>query len=190
MNKPKWKERLKRLGAMVLSCAVLFGSVPVQARSTATAASDVNYHNYENAKQVYDACRGNISKIFVVNNNEIYWLEKSNKAGSTNYTRYRTLGWRLNISGNGTSVTCDLKMDDTIRKPLGECESDGYYYIVYAIDMTTVYNRMVQANASAANAVYGGDWYHIKAYPIMSIVNGGATQARGSISENSNGTVN
>ena len=187
--KKKIKQMIKTIGAVALSCAMMLTAVPVQARSTSTGGT-VNYHNYSNAKQVYDANRGDTTSIFTVNNNEIYWLEKSNKAANPNYTRYRTLGWRLNISGNGASVTCDLKMDDTIRKPMGECDYDGYYYIVYAIDLTTVYNRMMQANPSATNIVYGGDRYRITAYPIMSIVNGGATQPRGSISENSNGTVN
>lgn len=66
------------------------------------------------------------------------WVTKSNKASSSSHLKYRTLGWRLVISGSGYSQKCDLILNNTIKRSagaLGECESDGYYYILYTIDL-------------------------------------------------------
>ena len=184
------KQIAKKSVAFIVAGVVILTTLPVM---PVKAAGVINYHLYQNAKQVYDAV-GNKSKIYTTPDNaELFWVTKSNKASSSSHLKYRTLGWRLVISGSGYSQKCDLILDSTIKKPagaLGECESDGYYYILYTIDLKTVYNRMCAQNSSIAAVIYGGSSYHITAHPIMTKVPANSSPSGSLTGENSNGTVN
>lgn len=184
------KQIVKQTVAFVATAAVVLTVMP----TVPTKAADVlNYHSYQNAKQVYDTIQ-NKSKIYTTPDNaELFWVTKSNKASSSSHLKYRTLGWRLVISGSGYSQKCDLILNNTIKRPagaLGECESDGYYYILYTIDLKTVYNRMCAQNSSIAAVIYGGSSYHIMAHPIMTKVPANSSPSGSLTWENSNGTVN
>lgn len=184
------KQIAKKSVAFIVAGVVILTTLPVM---PVKAAGVINYHLYQNAKQVYDTV-GNKSKIYTTPDNaELFWVTKSNKASSSSHLKYRTLGWRLVISGSGYSQKCDLILDSTIKKPagaLGECESDGYYYILYTIDLKMVYNRMCAQNSSIAAVIYGGSSYHITAHPIMTKVPANSSPSGSLTGENSNGTVN
>lgn len=184
------KKIAKRAGAIIVAGIVTLTALPV---IPVQAAETKNYHLYQNAKQVYDSI-SETRKIYTTpDNSELFWVTKSNKASSSSHLKYRTLGWRLVISGSGYSQKCDLILNNTIKRPagaLGECESDGYYYILYTIDLKTVYNRMCAQNSSIAAAIYGGSSYHIVAHPIMTKVPANSSPSGSLTGENSNGTVN
>ena len=184
------KQIAKKSVAFIVAGVVILMTLPVM---PVKAAGVIDYHLYQNAKQVYDTV-GNKSKIYTTPDNaELFWVTKSNKASSSSHLKYRTLGWRLVISGSGYSQKCDLILDSTIKKPagaLGECESDGYYYILYTIDLKMVYNRMCAQNSSIAAVIYGGSSYHITAHPIITKVPANSSPSGSLTGENSNGTVN
>ena len=184
------KKIAKRAGAIIVAGIVTLTALPV---IPVQAVETKNYHLYQNAKQVYDSI-SETRKIYTTpDNSELFWVTKSNKASSSSHLKYRTLGWRLVISGSGYSQKCDLILNNTIKRPagaLGECESDGYYYILYTIDLKTVYNRMCAQNSSIAAAIYGGSSYHIVAHPIMTKVPANSCPSGSLTGENSNGTVN
>lgn len=184
------KKIAKRAGAIIVAGIVTLTVLPV---IPVQAAETKNYHLYQNAKQVYDSI-SETRKIYTTpDNSELFWVTKSNKASSSSHLKYRTLGWRLVISGSGYSQKCDLILNNTIKRPagaLGEYESGGYYYILYTIDLKTVYNRMCAQNSSIAAAIYGGSSYHIVAHPIMTKVPANSSPSGSLTGENSNGTVN
>ena len=177
----------KKIAATVITGVVILTSLPVV---QVKAENIVNYHLYQNAKQVYDAVE-NVTKIYTTPDNaELFWVTKSNKATDNSHLKYRTLGWRLTLSGGGQSETCDLILGTTITKPFGQTEDNGYYYILYAIDMKTVYQRMMSRNSVAAAAIYSGKTYNVKAYPIMTVVPANSSPSGSLNSEDeTNGTV-
>lgn len=117
------KKIAKRAGAIIVAGIVTLTVLPV---IPVQAAETKNYHLYQNAKQVYDSI-SETRKIYTTpDNSELFWVTKSNKASSSSHLKYRTLGWRLVISGSGYSQKCDLILNNTIKRPagaLGEYES-------------------------------------------------------------------
>lgn len=185
------KKIAKRAAAVIATGIITLTALP--AIPVHASGGVINYHVYQNAKQLYDSVADTSWIYTTPDNSELFWVTKSNKASSSSHLKYRTLGWRLVMSGSGYSQKCDLILDSTIRKPagaLGECESNGYYYILYTIDLKTVYNRMCAQNSGVAAAIYGGSSYHITAHPIMTKVPANSSPSGSLTGENSNGTVN
>lgn len=185
------KKIAKRAAAVIATGIITLTALP--AIPVHASGGVINYHVYQNAKQLYDSVADTSWIYTTPDNSELFWVTKSNKASSSSHLKYRTLGWRLVISGSGYSQKCDLILNNTIKRPagaLGECESDGYYYILYTIDLKTVYNRMCAQNSSIAAAIYGGSSYHIVAHPIMTKVPANSSPSGSLTGENSNGTVN
>lgn len=185
------KEIAKRVAAVIATGIITLTALP--AIPVHASGGVMNYHVYQNAKQVYDSVADTSWIYTTPDNSELFWVTKSNKASNKSVLRYRTLGWRLVISGSGYSQKCDLKLDNTIKKPagaLGECENNGYYYILYTIDLKTVYSRMCAQNGDIAAKIYGSSTYHITAHPIMTKVPAGRNPDGSLTGENSNGTVN
>lgn len=181
------KQTAKKAIAFIVASIVVLTALPAV---PAKAAEVLNYHLYQNAKQVYDSIphKGNI--YTTPDNAELFWVTKSNKAKRSTNRRYRTLGWRFYVTGNGSSVKCEFKLGNSISKPMGDTyESDGYYYILYAVDLTKVYNYVYSRDSRSANEIYKGDSYRIKAYPIMSIVPANEDNPKGEIKETGNGLV-
>lgn len=185
------KEIAKRVAAVIATGIITLTALP--AIPVHASGGVMNYHVYQNAKQVYDSVADTSWIYTTPDNSELFWVTKSNKASNKSVLRYRTLGWRLVISGSGYSQKCDLILDNTIKKPagaLGECENNGYYYILYTIDLKTVYSRMCAQNGDIAAKIYGSSTYHITAHPIMTKVPAGRNPDGSLTGENSNGTVN
>lgn len=110
------KKIAKRAGAIIVAGIVTLTVLPV---IPVQAAETKNYHLYQNAKQVYDSI-SETRKIYTTpDNSELFWVTKSNKASSSSHLKYRTLGWRLVISGSGYSQKCDLILNNTIKRPAG-----------------------------------------------------------------------
>lgn len=181
------KQTAKKAIAFIVTSVVVLTALPA---IPAKAAEVLNYHLYQNAKQVYDSIphKGNI--YTTPDNAELFWVTKSNKAKRSTNRRYRTLGLRFYVTGNGSSVKCEFKLGNSISKPMGDTyESDGYYYILYAVDLTKVYSYVYSRDSRSANEIYKGDSYRIKAYPIMSIVPANENNPKGEIKETGNGLV-
>ena len=182
------KEIAKRAAAVIATGIIVLTALPTV---PVKAADALNYHMYQNAKQVYDSIPYKEKIYTTPDNAELFWVTKSNKASSNSHLRYRTLGWRLVISSGGKSMKCDLMLDKTITKPMGDkYESGGYYYILYAIDLKTVYSKMCEQNSQLANSIYGDSSYHIVAHPIMTTVPANSDPVGSLTGERSDGNVN
>ncbi len=79
------KEIAKRAAAIIATGIITLTTLPA---IPVQAAMAVNYHVYQNAKQVYDSIQDQTAIYTTPDNAELFWVTKSNKASSTTHTKY------------------------------------------------------------------------------------------------------
>lgn len=205
----KSKFFMKRVAALGMALLTLLTLAPtnVFAASSLEGSSGseyvlIDYHNYSNAKECYnaaDSTSGGIKQIFLVNNKtQLSWFTAAGKAPNESYLRFRGIGSRFVVTDVASKKTCtiDIVKDNTQHGDAdwigqkvttnGSYTEDNTVYSVITLEMSKL--KEYAEKQGKLSVFQGAEGYIIKWYPIVTTVPPYGSP-KGAVTQNSNGTV-
>lgn len=173
-------KRIERLVFLALFLAVmLFGNM-----ATVKAAS-----SYTNAREFYESTGKEDKKHCEIYAGDIYFATCGKLASSSTNLKYGTVGYDIQLSGNGVSAHFSIKRngDGTMQEVPGSgVVYDGYEYNLYKISASTIFEFAGKKGQSAARDLIcqAGD-ITVRIDSIMTTKQG--TEIHGSVAEDGNG---
>ncbi|MBQ6843306.1 MAG: InlB B-repeat-containing protein [Agathobacter sp.] len=148
-----------------------------------------NYHaatSYTNAKEFYNstALKGEPYHAEMINGN-IYYATSAKLAVSSTNLRYRTIGFDIELSGNGHSVSFTVQRTGGSMTEVHKCQDSTHEYILYVINDETLYGLARKANPTEAEQVLNASVIKVKINAIMTTIEGDTV--RGGITEDGSG---
>lgn len=175
-------KRKNKQTALLLFMAVLLSILlPIVTANTYQAAT-----SYTNAKEFYNstALDGEEYHVETVNGT-IYYATYAKLAGSSSNLKYLTLGFDITLSGDGYAVSFAIQRTGGSMKEVSNTDSDGYQYILYAVESDTLYNLAQTVDPASAAYVFRASQIHVEMNAIMTTKSG--TDINGSIAEDGSG---
>lgn len=205
--KSKFFKRFTALGMALLTFTTLaptnaFAALGNSGNSSSTEYVLIDYHNYNNAKEYYEAVEKTekgIQQIFLVNNKtQLSWVTAAGTAPNASYLRFRTIGSRFVVKDVASRKTCtiDIVNDnvqhgdaDWIGQKVainGEYVTNRTSYNVVTLEMSAL--KAYAEKRGKLSMFQGAEGYTIKWHPIVTTVPP-YSSPKGAVTQNSDGTV-
>lgn len=176
------KKRKRKIVAFTL-CMVMLAVIlrPLGITETYQGAT-----SYTNAKEFYNstALKGEKYHAEMVNGT-IYYATCAKLASSSTNLKYLILGFDITLSGSGYSVSFAIQRTGGSMTEVDSVDSDGYQYILYAVESDTLYSLAQAADAASAAYVLDTSVINVKMDAIMTTKSG--TDINGFITEDGSG---
>lgn len=142
--------------------------------------------SYTNAKEFYNttAIYGELYHAEMTNGT-IYYATCAKLASSSANLRYHTVGFDIELSGNGYSVAFTVQRNGGSMREISSVKSGGYEYILYAVEDDILYELASKANPTYAPYVLSSSYIGVKMDAIITTKQG--TRLNGGITENGSG---
>ena len=135
-----------------------------------------NYHaatSYTNAKEFYISTSSSIYDYHTeMINGSIYYATSAKLAVSSTNTRYRTIGFDIELTGNGHSVFFSVQRTGGSMTEVNSCKDTKYEYNLYVIDDETLFNLARAANPTEAEYVLSAATINVKMDAILATMDG------------------
>lgn len=177
----KKKRILQSIACLSFVCMMLLGFLQPD---TYQAAS-----SYANAKEFYETCKSAVAgKPYrsEANAGVVYYATCAKLASSSSNLKYHTVGFDIELRGNGHSVSFTVQRSGGSMVQIGEpIHSGGQEYILYAIKTDTLFDLATKANRSEATYVLNSSQIKVTMNAILTTKQG--TRLNGNITENGSG---
>ena len=177
---------MKKISIKTVSLFVFLAMLPGIWNPFLTAEPYQGATSYTNAKEFYNstALKGEPYHAEIVYG-KIYYATCAKLASSSSNLKYHTLGFDITLRGNNHSVSFAIQRTGGSMVEINSVESEGYQYILYAVETDTLYTLAQAVDASSAAYVLSASKIHVKMDAIMTSKQG--TTLHGSITENGTG---
>lgn len=179
------KTRNKRIIAQQVLIALAFSILhPFTVTDTYQGAT-----SYTNAKEFYDST-SSYGKSYHAEtiNGTIYYATSAKLATSNSNLRYHTLGFDIELYGNGHSVSFAVQRGGASMVEIDSIKDATHEYILYAMNDSTLFHLANKANPTNAAYVLSAPVIYVKMNAILTTKTG--TSLSGSITENGFGGLN
>lgn len=177
-------KRKRKFKAGVIVLVLLFSMLLpfLQTEETKAATS------YSNAKEFYEstAIDGQNYHAEMVNGS-IYYATCGKLASSSSNLKYQTLGFDIELSGNGHTVSIGVQRTGGSMTEINSTKENGYEYNLYVIDDDALFALASRANPTAASYVLSSSTIHVRMNAILTTKKG--TSLHGGVSENGSGAL-
>lgn len=140
------------------------------------ASRSENYHaatSYTNAKEFYNSTASSTNDYHAeMINGSIYYATSAKLAVSSTNLRYRTIGFDIELSGNGHSVSFTVQRTGGSMTEVHSYKDETHEYILYVIDDETLYDLARAANASEAEQVLNASVINVEMNAILTTIEG------------------
>lgn len=143
--------------------------------------------SYTNAKEFYEstALDGEEYHVETVDGT-IYYATCAKLASSSSNLRYHTVGFDIQLSGNGHSVSFTVQRTGGSMEQIGQpVRSNGYEYILYAVRDKKLFELASKSNPTEAAYVLNASRIEVKMDAILTTKQG--NDLKGGITENGSG---
>lgn len=177
------KKRKTKIMAWILLFTMLVSMlIPFKSAEGYQAAT-----SYTNAKEFYESSSvdGQTYHAEVVNGT-IYYATSAKLASSSSNLRYHTVGFDIQLSGNGHSVSFTVQRTGGSMEQIGQpVRSNGYEYILYAVNDKKLFELATKSNPTEAAYVLNASTINVKMDAILVTKQG--NNLKGGITENGSG---
>lgn len=138
--------------------------------------------SYTNAKEFYESTAVNGENCHVdMVNGTIYYATCAKVASSSTNLQYHTLGFDIELSGNGHSVSFTVQRTGGSMEEIDKKTDNTYEYILYSVNDSTLFELAHAANSTESNYVLDASIIRVKMNAILTTklgntLNGGITE--------------
>lgn len=176
------KKRRRHFPVIMLLLALLISlSAPAATRELYQAAT-----SYSNAKEFYEstALDGEPYHAEIINGT-IYYATSAKLASSSTSLRYHTIGFDIEFSGNGHTVSFTVQRTGGSMVEINSYKDSTHEYLLYAIDDDTLFHLANVSDPATASSVLSASTIQVKMNAILTTKENG--EPKGGITENGSG---
>lgn len=176
------KKKKKRFTAVILLMTLLISML-------VPSSTDENYQaatSYTNAKEFYESTASELKNYHAeMINGTIYYATSAKLASSSTNLRYHTVGFDIELSGNGHSVAFTVQRTGGSMVEVNSYKDSTHEYILYAVKDSKLYELASKSNPTEAGYVLSAPVINVKMDAILVTKRGNSLG--GGITENGSG---